>query len=587
MQNPLEARNAFPALGLPTRAVRQLGADPVVHGRADELAALRAALEDSGVAMLSGPPGTGKTTLALRLAHSAADLFPDGQLYADLSERTMDEVLAAFIRALTHDGIGLWASPRAQLHEVLGTRRVLFVLDNVSKRHDLAVFRSVIATSRERLGGVVLGPMSPEDSRVLLRARLGSRVDDEPEAVRAFAQACHGLPLALVVAAEFAGLRATATLAALVEEIPAERGDVHDAFSWAYQQLSAADARVFRLLGDGFEREFSITALNALAGGDVRQSRNQLLRLHLLENAPGDRISMHSLLREYARTLEPRDPSALGRLLDHYVRVAGVETENAMAAVFVADDRRRLALASLLVDEMSVQVQTAAVSAARALEDRHAEAVALAHLGHAWFDRGNLQEALKCHSRALELHREPRALTGLANLCLERGKVDEAVDLFKEVLAGRVASGDAAGEARALLSLGRATGEIRYYEQALDVCERIGDVVRLGRAYNGMGNVHQRARAFPEAIRCYSAALESFVDGDCLLNMGLAHLAISSPETLSWFGRAADHAVRLRDKELLADAARALKEAGFVEEAARRMQQAESLYLAADHGLRR
>ncbi len=288
---------------------------------------------------------------------------------------------------------------------------------------------------------------------------------------------------------------------------------------------------------------------------------------------------MHSLLREYARTLRPREPEALGRLLDHYLEVAGAETENAVAAVFVADDQRRLAFASRLVDEMSVEVQTAALSAARSVGDRPAEARALAHLGHAWFDRGNLEEAERCHAEAMDICREPSALTGMGNLFLDSGDTESARELFEEVRAVRAASGDLQGEARALLSLGRATGLLRYYEQARDICERIGDEVRLSRAYNGMGRLHHEAGSCARAIDCYSSALRAFVDGLCLLNMGRAHQDLGSPEAFDWYERAAEHAVRLRDKQLLADAARALNDAGFAEQAALRMRQAEQLYL--------
>ncbi|GAB2856299.1 tetratricopeptide repeat protein [Lentzea nigeriaca] len=587
--------DAYNNLALPQprgRTPRQLGPNPVVHGRERELAALRAGLEESGVALLCGPPGAGKTTLAVRLAHEVADRFPGGQLRADLAKHTMDEVLVRFVRALTEPGRVIEPEPVDQLMELLDTRQVLFVLDNVREDHDLGPFHhensAVIATSRERLGGVDLGPMSVEDSLTLLRAYLGPRIDDEDPAVaRRFVLACGQLPLALIIAAKLAHLRTTAALATLVDEIPSERDKVYSSFKWAYQQLSPAEARVFRLLGDGFEREFSISALNALAGGDVRQARNKLLSLHLLENGSDDRITMHKLLRDYAKTLEPREPEALDRLLDHYVAVAAQETENAVAAVALADDRRCLALAEQLVDAMSVEAQAAAVAAARSLGDRSAEALALAHLGHALFDRGRLDDAEDCHAQALAIRRETRALVGLANVYLASGLTEDAVRLYREVLKIRVEEGDAHGEARACLSLGRSTGDISYYERARDVSARIGDSERLSRAWNGMGNLHHRAGRHAEAVTCYTAALESVVDGSVLLNLGLTYEELGDLEKAGdSYERAAEHAFRLRDGEVLGDAARLLYAAGFIEQALRRMRQAEDI-AADDHGLRR
>jgi tetratricopeptide (TPR) repeat protein len=135
---------------------------------------------------------------------------------------------------------------------------------------------------------------------------------------------------------------------------------------------------------------------------------------------------------------------------------------------------------------------------------------------------------------------------------------------------------------RALLSLGRATGDISYYERARDICARIGDAVRLSRAWNGIGKLHHAAGRHHEAIECYRSACEAFVDVPCLLNMGLAYQALGAPEAFSCFDQAAELALRLRDKELLADAARLLHEAKFVEQALRRMRQAERLYLTAE-----
>jgi DNA-binding SARP family transcriptional activator len=98
-------------LPVPGRAVFQLPpALPDFTGRAAAVSGLASLLTPSGslavpVAVISGPPGVGKTTLALQVAHVVRHEFPDGQLHADLrgaSPGTRDpaDILDEMLRGL-------------------------------------------------------------------------------------------------------------------------------------------------------------------------------------------------------------------------------------------------------------------------------------------------------------------------------------------------------------------------------------------------------------------------------------------------------------------------------------------------------
>ncbi|MEV0199611.1 BTAD domain-containing putative transcriptional regulator [Nonomuraea sp. NPDC050691] len=152
-------------------------------GREAELEAMNTALRPDpevavpAVTVLSGPVGVGKSTLALRWAHSRIDWFPDGQLYADMAELTaedgghvagpatsdgargdgrggggLDAVLDRFLRALGVAGADLPAG----------------------RAEKLALYRS--CTARRRLLVVLDGVRDGEQARALLPGGAGCRV---------------------------------------------------------------------------------------------------------------------------------------------------------------------------------------------------------------------------------------------------------------------------------------------------------------------------------------------------------------------------------------------------------------------------
>ncbi|MFF0388139.1 BTAD domain-containing putative transcriptional regulator [Kitasatospora sp. NPDC004615] len=172
----------------------------------------------SPLVTVAGPPGAGKSALAVRAAHLAGPDHPDGQLYADLhGADDASGYLAPFLRALGVEEQAVPASAperRALYLRLLADRRILVVLDGAGGVEDVrpllpagpgcAAVVVVNGTAGEGSSSAVqVGPLAPDEALELLGRMIGrERTDREPDAARALAAACGHLPRALRDAAE-------------------------------------------------------------------------------------------------------------------------------------------------------------------------------------------------------------------------------------------------------------------------------------------------------------------------------------------------------------------------------------------------
>jgi energy-coupling factor transporter ATP-binding protein EcfA2 len=352
------------------QALDQLPGDlPDFTGRHAEMEDLKRRIGGGArLICITGKPGSGKSALALHVAHLLAADYPGARLYAELggasdSPADHSKVLRDFVVGFGVPAEQIPQDPDALVatfRSLMSQQKAIVLLDDA---RDEAQMRPLlpsgrgcltIVTSRHVLTGlegsqlVQLGELDFETSHQLLESIAGRPLQDNREALSRILSACGGLPLAIRIAgSQLRAPRAysleqmAARLASAGRLLQLNAGDrnISSTFDSSYASLPEEQARAFRLLALATEPTVRLRPAQALLGLSEEQAEEVLWALaeaNLLDHR-GGHFSYHDLLREYARSKRERldeegSAEALGRLCAHYVQLASQwdETANAL-----------------------------------------------------------------------------------------------------------------------------------------------------------------------------------------------------------------------------------------------------------------
>lgn len=331
-------------------------------GRTQEVAAIKNSLARSEVRLLTliGPPGVGKTRLALEAASELREGFADGVFLVPLAPlREPGLVLVAVSHAL-HIGAAGGPALAERLGRYLRTRRVLLVLDNfehilaaaphLTQLLEAAPHLKLLVTSRSalELSGehrFNVKPLFVPSAAETLRAPLTAlQAVERYPAVGLFIQRARavkpdlvltaanmqiigeicrrldGLPLAIEFAAARSALFTPQELLAQLDnrstllssgarDLPPRHMTLWRAIDWSYGLLSATDQLLFRRLSV-FVGDFTLVAVKEVCnsdgavGPDVFGGITALVAGSLLQRHEGydghSRFEMLETVREYA-----------------------------------------------------------------------------------------------------------------------------------------------------------------------------------------------------------------------------------------------------------------------------------------------
>lgn len=502
-----------------------------------------ASVAATGVTIIAGQGGIGKTTLAIHEAHQLRHRFPDGQLYVNLrgaDDQRLDPsaVLGEFLMllGLERSALPVGREERARLYRArLDTKHILVLLDNAFDEEQVRSLipgspsSAVLITSRSRLDGLAGSHLVeldvlelPEAVSLLAMIAGPQRVYPEPAAAEELSQLCGRLPLAVRIAGAKLRARPDWSVAKLVQRLRDERhrlselkaGDleVRSCFTVGYTGLDEETKRAFRLLGVLDLPDFPAWVVGPLFGTTSRGGSEVLERLvnaqlveRPIEDVLGqDRYRIHDLLRLFARETITQE-----------------ETGSAVSEARLGALRAFLALAefaNVLLGPADILKYVPPSSKLQVIQDEEAsELIKQDPLGWLSTERLNYLVAIEQAYEKGYFELTWRLAIALAHFFDTRCHWTDWEQTHKLAWKAAQELNDLSAEAYVLDGLGITLGyqnqfdkTNQYKKRALGILQKLGD--QYGEAYvlRGLGMAYFNQNRFDEALGYLKASLSLF-----------------------------------------------------------------------------
>ncbi|MEO8228561.1 MAG: adenylate/guanylate cyclase domain-containing protein [Chloroflexota bacterium] len=537
-------------------------------GRERDLAELLELLAENRLVTLLGPGGAGKTSLAIELARTAADDFPDGAWFVPLDAITDPDLVGSTIVVALglRDVSGRTA--RERLLDNLADRRLLLLLDNFEQVLGAAGFigellasstikvivtsRSPLQISAEQVYAVpplpvppVSGPSAPDELALIPSVALfvdrARRVQStfalSSENVEPIADICRrldGLPLGIELAAARVPLLGPSGIrdrlasrlplpGSASVDVPARQRTLHDAIAWSHDLLDPSSQTLFARLAV-FAGGCRAEELEAVCGpggppgqdalGSVADLVNQSLVM-AVERRGVVRFEMLETIRESALERFAREADRAEIVRRHAIAYLALAEAGAPAL--------RGRGQAPVIERFAAERDNLRAALRWAIDSGEAELGLRLATALTWFwaPRGELEEAWSAITAALAIPRAEaptqvhmRGLESAGNLAYYSGRRDEASSYYLAQLDMARELDDPLGIADALFNVPFTVdpkdwaGVAHMIDEAARIYESLGEEVNLARTMWARAAASAAAGRRDEALALWREAYE-------------------------------------------------------------------------------